>query len=109
MKRLNFACANVMLGFVCAFLFAQTPLQLGVEVASIKPSPPLSSMVSEIQSGRLDVRMRMDGALVDFKYMPLAGLLAQAYKVKSYQVSGPDWLACDLPNLGPASPGPDAS
>jgi uncharacterized protein (TIGR03435 family) len=96
MKRFKFVCASLAILLFCASLFAQTPARLAFEVASIKPSPPLSSMVSEIQSGKLDVRMRMDGARVDFKYMPLAGLLAQAYKVKSYQVSGPDWIKTQL-------------
>ncbi len=80
----------------CASLFAQTPAKLSFEVASIKPSPPLSSLISEVQSGKINLGMRMDGTRVDFRFMPLTGLLATAYKVKGYQITGPDWLKSQM-------------
>jgi uncharacterized protein (TIGR03435 family) len=96
MKRLNFVYTTLAVLFFSASLFAQTPAKLAFEVASIKPSPPLSSLISEIQSGKLDIGMRMDGSRVDFKFMPLLSLIAEAYKVKQYQVSGPDWIKTQL-------------
>jgi uncharacterized protein (TIGR03435 family) len=96
MKRFNFVCATLTNFLFYASLFAQTPAKPAFEVASIKPSPPLSSMIAEIQSGKLNVGMRIDGTQVDFRFMPLSSLLAEAYKMKLYQISGPDWMEKQL-------------
>lgn len=97
MKPLNlFVCATLAILLFCASVFAQTPAKLAFEVASIKPSPPLSSLISEAQSGKLDMGIRMDGTRVDFKFMSVMGLLAQAYKIKPYQISGPEWMKTQL-------------
>ncbi len=96
MKRSTFVIATLTILFFCAALFAQAPAKLAFEVASIKPSPPLSSLITEIQSGKLDMGIRIDGSRLDLKFMPLAGLIAQAYKLKPNQISGPDWIQKDL-------------
>jgi uncharacterized protein (TIGR03435 family) len=92
--RLRFVFAGLFL--FCASLFAQTPVKLSFEVASVKPSPPLSSLISEVQSGKINLGMRMDGTRVDFRFMSITGLLAAAYKVKPYQIAGPDWLKSQM-------------
>jgi uncharacterized protein (TIGR03435 family) len=63
---------------------------LAFEVASIKK--PALSLQDQAMSGKLHVGMKVDGARVDFGSMSLADLITTAYKVKSFQVSGPDWL-----------------
>jgi uncharacterized protein (TIGR03435 family) len=95
MKTVRFACASLMF-FLCTSLFAQTPAKLAFEVASIKPSPPLSSIISEVQSGKLNLGMRMDGSRVDLRFMSLTSMLSFAYKVKAYQIAGPDWLKSQM-------------
>jgi uncharacterized protein (TIGR03435 family) len=45
-----------------------------------------------IAAGKLHVGMSVDGARVDIGYLSLGELIPMAFKVKSYQVSGPDWL-----------------
>ncbi len=94
MNLFRLVCASLLL--FCASIFAQTPAKLSFEVASIKPSPPLSSLISEVQSGKINLGMRMDGTRVDFRFMPLVGLLATAYKVKTYQIAGPDWVKTQM-------------
>ena len=96
MKQFRFVCTSLAILFFCASLLAQTPAKLAFEVASIKPSPPLSSLISEVQSGKLNLGIRMDGARVDFRFMSLTGLLVAAYKVKPYQIAGPDWLKSQM-------------
>ena len=96
MNSLRFRFMFTVLFLFCASLFAQTPAKLSFEVASIKPSPPLSSLMSEVQSGKINLEMRMDGTRVDFRFMPLTGLLTTAYKVKAYQIAGPDWLKSQM-------------
>jgi uncharacterized protein (TIGR03435 family) len=74
-----FAAACVLLGQQPAF-----------EVASIKPSPPLNP--ADVAAGKLHVGISIDGARVDIGFLSLADLIPIAYKLKRYQVSGPDWM-----------------
>src|SRR5260370_21005376 len=60
------------------------------EVASIKPSPPLNPGL--IKSGQMHIGMKIDKARVDIGNMSLADLIRTAYRLKPYQVSGPDWM-----------------
>ncbi len=69
-----------------AALRAQAPLTF--EVASIKPAGPLNP--AAIQSGKMRVGMKVDGAMVDIGSFSLTDLIRTAYEVKDYQISGPD-------------------
>jgi len=44
---------------------------------------------------RCHVGMKIDAARVDIGSMSLAELIRIAYRVKAYQVSGPDWMASE--------------
>ncbi|HUP04435.1 MAG TPA: TIGR03435 family protein [Bryobacteraceae bacterium] len=61
------------------------------EVASIKPSPPLDP--NAILSGKMHVGMKTDAGRVDIGFLSLADLIRVAYRVKPYQISGPDWMS----------------
>jgi len=63
------------------------------EVASVKPAAPLDR--GQILSGQMHVGMKIDAARVDIGSMSLADLIRVAYRVKPYQVSGPDWMASE--------------
>jgi uncharacterized protein (TIGR03435 family) len=66
------------------------------EVASIKPSAPLDMMklASEIQAGHMPkIGARVDGARAEYTYVSLKELIVIAYKVKPFQITGPDWMA----------------
>jgi uncharacterized protein (TIGR03435 family) len=69
--------------------FGQAPA-VSFEVASIKPAEPITPAM--VAAGRLRVGMNVDNTRVDIGYMSLADLIPIAYKVKPYQVSGPDWM-----------------
>ena len=43
-------------------------------------------------AGKIHVGMIVDGALVDIGTMSLADLIPAAFRVKPYQLNGPDWL-----------------
>jgi uncharacterized protein (TIGR03435 family) len=60
------------------------------EVASIKPAAPLDA--NAVMSGKLHLGMRTDAARVDIGYLSLADLIHLAYRVKPFQISGPDWM-----------------
>jgi Protein of unknown function (DUF3738) len=66
---------------------AQVPLSF--EVASIKPAPPFS--LEKMFSGQIHVGT-IRGAEADFQFVSLTDLLAYAYRVKPYQISGPSWM-----------------
>jgi uncharacterized protein (TIGR03435 family) len=80
---------------LAAALFAQTPPAAtpapAFEVASIKPAPPIDP--AKIVAGTLHVGMSIDAARVDIGSLSLAELIRIAYRVKPYQVSGPDWMS----------------
>jgi uncharacterized protein (TIGR03435 family) len=70
---------------------AQTPATpLAFEVAAIKPAPPLDP--AKIMAGKLHIGMTVNAARVDIGNLSLADLVRTAYKVKPYQVIGPDWM-----------------
>jgi uncharacterized protein (TIGR03435 family) len=74
-------------------VLAQTPASApAFEVASIKPAPPVTALAAQIQAGKMHVGMSVDGARVDIGFMSLGDLLPLAFKVKPYQVTGPDWM-----------------
>ncbi len=88
-------CATWTLGFSLLLaaglvLGQQTAGSPAFEVASIKPAPPLS--LDAIRSGQLHVGINVKGSRADFGFISMADLLAYAYRVKPYQVSGPDWM-----------------
>ena len=60
------------------------------EVASIKKAEPLSA--NAVMSGQMRLGMTVDAAMVHINAMALTELLRIAYRVKTYQISGPEWL-----------------
>lgn len=77
-----------------------TPGRVEFEVASIKPSAPLTAQ-------RVDVGLHIDGSQVRCSYLSLRDYIRLAYQVKDYQVLGPEWiesehfdLAAKLPEGG---------
>ena len=71
-----------------AVVLAQPSPRPEFEVASIRPS-------AEAPQGTAAVGLRIDGAQVRVASFALKDYIAMAYRVKQYQVSGPDWLASE--------------
>jgi uncharacterized protein (TIGR03435 family) len=90
MSYTKISWVSVSLLFVTV-AFAQTPLAF--EVASVKKTDPLS--VESVMGGKMNLGMTIDNAMVNVKSMSLAELMRVAYKVKPYQISGPEWLAAE--------------
>src|SRR5215467_10908638 len=68
---------------------------ISFEVASVKVSEPMDpiKMAQQMQQGVAPhIGMKVDGARVDIGYMSLTDIIGNAYKVKKYQISGPDWM-----------------
>jgi len=58
------------------------------EVASIRPT-------DQSDPQHVQVGVHIDGAQVNIRYFSLKDYIRVAYRVKDYQVSGPDWIASE--------------
>jgi uncharacterized protein (TIGR03435 family) len=92
----------LFLSFFSALLFlsgaalAQAPAAAkSFDVATIKPSAPLdfAKLRADAQAGKLPrLGPHIDASRAEYIYMTPKQLIAIAYHVKEYQVSGPDWI-----------------
>jgi uncharacterized protein (TIGR03435 family) len=67
------------------------------EVASVRPVAVMDqqALIAVLQTGRRPEEMKIDIDRATFKYMSLKQLVAYGYKVRAFQVSGPDWMTTD--------------
>ncbi|HWC95470.1 MAG TPA: TIGR03435 family protein [Candidatus Sulfopaludibacter sp.] len=73
---------------VLATALAQTPAQrLEFEVVSVKAAPPITAGAPQVNIG-----LHIDGAQVHLISLSLSDYIRMAYKVKNYQVIGPEWI-----------------
>ena len=70
---------------------------LTFDVASVRSSPPpdMAKMMADLQAGKRPESVHIDGSRATFTYMSLKHLIAYAYKLRLYEISGPDWLLND--------------
>ncbi|HEV2645294.1 MAG TPA: TIGR03435 family protein [Acidobacteriaceae bacterium] len=76
------------------------PAKAGVatafEVASVRPAVmDQATIMAGLRAGKRPEEMHIDAERATFRYESLKQLAAYAYKVRAYQVSGPDWMATD--------------
>ncbi len=88
--------------FAVSAAFSQTPAPLAFEVASVKPSGGLDP--AAIMAGKMRIGMKVDAARVEIGMLSIADLIRIAYKVKSYQVQGPDWMTQERFNISAKLP-----
>ena len=67
------------------------------EVASVRksPEPDMQKMIEGLRQGRRPDSARVDGSRATYTYMSLKQLVAYAYKLRIYEVTGPDWMVTD--------------
>jgi len=76
---------------IASVAFAQTPAApLAFDVASVKLGTVDSA---KILAGQQHIGLKVEGNRVDIGISSLSELIGMAYKVKYYQVQGPDWLS----------------
>jgi uncharacterized protein (TIGR03435 family) len=73
------------IGLLASSLAAQTSARPAFEVASVKPAGP-------IVRGQFKMGMTQDPGRVTIEGLPLSAIIARAYRVKAYQINGPDWI-----------------
>ena len=89
LKRVSRLVSIVVLLTAAALGQTARPL-LVFEVASVKQAEPLDP--GKVMNGHLRFGMSVDQARVDISNMSLSDLICMAFKIKSYQISGPGWL-----------------
>jgi len=90
----NLLRLTVCLALAATMALAQTNPTF--EVASVKPAAPIDmmKMAAAVRSGEMPrIGPRVDKARAEYTYMALRDLIVLAYKVKPYQITGPDWIA----------------
>ncbi|HXP86165.1 MAG TPA: TIGR03435 family protein [Bryobacteraceae bacterium] len=76
--------------FTGATLSAETPGAPAFEVATIRPAPTPTPDL--ILAGKMHFGMKVDAARIDIGFMSLRDLIVTAYRVKPFQITGPDWI-----------------
>src|SRR5580700_10363976 len=72
--------------------FGQTPAAApAFDVASVKLAGAIDPV--KMMSGQVRIGMKVDGARVDIGFMSLSDLIGVAFRVKAYQITGPDWMS----------------
>ena len=75
-----------LLPLAAATLFAQSASpRLEFEVSSIKPAPPGDPH-------KISIKMSADNGRIDFANVSIRDVVLRAYSLKTYQLSGPDWI-----------------
>ncbi len=82
MKRLILCVLSLLCG---AAFGRQTPAKPQFEVASIKPAQPMPM-------GQMRIGMNADAGMLRYTNVTLKDCIRVAYRVKDFQVEGPDWL-----------------
>jgi uncharacterized protein (TIGR03435 family) len=83
--------------------YAQAPSKkLEFEVASVRPSP-------QARPDQVGIGLRMDGAQAHISFFTLQSYIAMAYRVRLYQISGPDWLTSTMYDVNGKLPAGGAS
>jgi len=87
MQSMN-ASKSLLIVLSAATVFAQTPPRPEFEVATIRPS-------TQTPQDGVTAGVRIDGAQVRCALLTLKDYIGIAYRIKLYQVSGPDWLGSE--------------
>jgi uncharacterized protein (TIGR03435 family) len=89
--------ALILLLFASAIARAQTPQRkLSFDVATIRPAAPLDTaqIAADMKAGRMPkIGQDIDATRATYTYTQLDQLIAIAYKMRLYQISGPPWLS----------------
>src|ERR1035441_5687747 len=81
-----------------AAAFGQAPAsKLVFDVASVRPSPPpdMQKMMADLQAGKKPESVHIEGSRATFVYLSGKQLIAYDYKLRAYEVIGPDWMITD--------------
>jgi uncharacterized protein (TIGR03435 family) len=89
--------ALILLFFASTIARGQAPQsKFSFDVATVKPAAPLdpAQIAADMKAGRMPkVGQQIDATRATYTYTQLGELIAMAYNLRSYQISGPPWLS----------------
>lgn len=90
----NVVIAAVIAVVCTAVIFGQAASGPTFEVATVKPSAlDVVKLAQQMQSGQAPaIGAHVDKARAQYTFMSLKELIATAYSLKGFQITGPDWL-----------------
>src|ERR1700729_2112474 len=94
MRKISLGSTFASLFLATSAALAQTAPKPSFEVASFKPAEmDMQKMAAAMMAGgALKMGPHIDGAQAEYTAMALRELIAMAYNVKPFQISGPDWM-----------------
>jgi uncharacterized protein (TIGR03435 family) len=87
---------KVTIGLALTAIAACAQTKPALEVATIKPSPPIdmAKVAAALQAGgKMPIGANVEFLRAEYTYLDLRSLMTLAYGVKPYQISGPDWMS----------------
>ncbi len=94
---MKLAC-QIAIGFLGASLvFAQNTPRPEFEVAVIRPT-------GDVTQGQVAAGVHIDGAQVRWAALTLKDYIGAAYRVRVYQITGPDWISSERFNIAATLP-----
>jgi uncharacterized protein (TIGR03435 family) len=106
--RVAFGLIIASLFFVTSAALQRTAPKPAFEVASVKPATlDMQKLAAAMAAGgeMPKIGPHVDGAQAEYSYMALKELIQVAYKVKPFQISGPDWIATERFDIKAKMPG----
>lgn len=94
--RLERQIAMALLGSA-AMVFAQNAPRPEFEVATIRPT-------GDVTQGQVAAGVHIDGAQVRWAALTLKDYIGAAYRVRVYQITGPDWIGSERFNIAATLP-----
>lgn len=90
----NVVISTVIAVVFTGVVFGQTASGPTFEVATVKPSAlDVMKLAQQMQSGQTPaIGAHVDRARAQYTFMSLKELIASAYSLKAFQITGPDWL-----------------
>jgi uncharacterized protein (TIGR03435 family) len=70
--------------------FGQAPKRLEFEVATVRPSGPVQT-----NGAQTPAAAQVDPSQIRLTYLTMRDFITRAYRVRAYQVDGPDWIASE--------------
>jgi len=102
--RNRWGLAFILLLVAGAAIGQTAPAPLAFDVASVH-AMDMSQIQDAMRSGKMPkYGLEIDGLRAEYNMMSLQDLIAIAYKVKTYQISGPDWLPQQRFNIAARMP-----
>lgn len=75
---------------MASYVFGQAPPRLEFEVATVRPSGPVQT-----NGAQTPAAAQLDPSQVRLTYLTMRDFITRAYRVRAFQVEGPDWIVSE--------------